>query len=76
MVKTGKFLKELFSDVQHVICVVHVLHRLAEFVRSENLIADEFCSLMKQLLFRSNTRKNLYKDITGLPLPPVPIFVG
>ena len=52
-----------------------MLHRLAEFVRSENLIADEFCSLMKQLLHRSNTRKNLYNDITGLPLPPVPIIV-
>ena len=44
-------------------------------MRSENLIADEFCSSMKQLLIRSNTRKNLYKDITGLSLPPVPIIV-
>ena len=52
-----------------------MLHRLAEFLRSENLIADEFCSLMKQLLLRSNTGKNLYKDITGLPLPLVPIIV-
>ena len=75
MVKAGKFLKEMFSDRQHVTCVVHMLHQLAEFVRSENLIADELCSLMKQLLLRSNTRKKLYKDITGLPLPPVPIIV-
>ena len=75
MVKAGKLLKEMFSDLQHVTCVVHMLHRWAEFVSSENLIADELCSLIKQLLLRSNTRKNLYKDITGLPLPPVPSIV-
>lgn len=47
MTKAGKFLKQMFEDLMHVTCVAHMLHRLAEFVRSENLVADEFGSLMK-----------------------------
>ena len=40
MIKAGKYLKEIFEDLLHITCVANMLQRLAEFVTSENLVAD------------------------------------
>ena len=74
MIKHGNFPKEMFEDLLHFLCVAHMLHRFADFVRSEKLVADEFCSLMKHLLLKRNTRKSIYNETTVLPLPPVPVI--
>jgi len=50
MVKAGEVLKNLYSNMIHVTCVVHGLHRVAEEVRSQFITVDKIISSVKKNL--------------------------
>ena len=56
MIKVGKYLEEIFEDMLHITCVAHLLHRLAEFVRSENFVTDDF----RKLLFIRTSKNEIF----------------
>ena len=56
MIKVGKYLEENFEDMLHITCVAHLLHRLAEFVRSENFVTDDF----RKLLFIRTSKNEIF----------------
>jgi len=73
MIKAIKSLKLMFPNLHHITCIVHALHRVCEVIREENIELNIFISNMKKVLKNSNSRILVYKETTGLPLPPDPI---
>lgn len=64
----------LFPNMHHITCLAHALHRVCERIREEFIDVNQFISLMKKTLLKSNERKAAYRRITGLPLPPTPVI--
>lgn len=58
-------LKSLFSNLNHVTCLAHCLHRVCEIVRDEYDAANEFISAIRKVLLKAPARIQLYKAITG-----------
>ena len=74
MLKAGKLLKGLFPKLLHITCLAHGLNRLAENVRSTNSATDFFISKVAKLFCNCSRRQRLFRELTGLPLPPVPVI--
>lgn len=72
MISAGNILKTFFTDMAHITCVVHALDRVCRKVESNSQKLNQFISSMKKYLLTSKTKQLNYRDITGLPLPPVP----
>jgi len=67
-------LKAMYSSLRHVTCIAHALHRVCEAVRVEYSKANNFICEMKKVLLKAPARIQIYRDVTGLPLPPVPVI--
>jgi len=67
-------LNQMYSNLRHVTSIVHALHRVCESVRVEYSKANDFISEMKKVLLKAHARIQIDRDVTGLPLPPVPII--
>jgi len=67
-------LKQMYNNLKHVTCVVHCLHRVCESVRVKYSKANDFISEMKKVLLKSPARIQIYREVTGLHLPPVPVI--
>lgn len=74
MVLCFNTMKILLPNMHHVTCIVHSLHRVAEKVRDLCPAVDNFLGIMKVVFSRSCDRRDIWKDVTELPLPPEPIL--
>jgi hypothetical protein len=74
MIKAIGILKPLFNNLHHITCLAHSLHRVCEAIRSHYKVLDSFVSNMKKVLLKSSYRRNLFKTMTRLSLPPVPVL--
>lgn len=73
MLTAGEKLKDLYPNMKHVTCIVHSLHRVCEHIREKFPLVNDFVSNLKKILSKSPSRILLYRNITGLPLPPTPV---
>jgi hypothetical protein len=68
-------LHELFTKMQHVICVVHGLNRVAEQVRAQYADVNILIGSVKALFCKARERVRAYQSaLPGVPLPPEPII--
>lgn len=74
MVKSVKNLKKHFKNLHHVTCLAHALNLVCEAIRSKYEDLDRYISNMKKVFKKSNYRKKLFQEETGLPLPPEPVL--
>ncbi len=74
MVKAMKGAKSLFPRLHHVTCLAHCVHRVCETIRNHNEEADEFISAMKKILRKSPLRRQQFKSICNIKLPPKPVI--
>jgi hypothetical protein len=73
MIKAMSHAKILFPNLNHVTCLAHAFHRVCECIRQNNEFADKFISAMKKILLKSPLRRQLFKEICNIKLPPKPI---
>lgn len=75
MMKAAQHLKVFYPNMNHLTCMVHGIHRVAEKLRDTFPLVDKFISLMKKVFLKSPSRIAAYKEIAGdVPLPPRPIL--
>lgn len=75
MLKAGRLLKEKFSNMLHMICLAHALHRIYEFIRHSFTDVDTFVNNLKKNLLKVPNRISAYKEqCPNLPLPPEPVI--
>ena len=73
MIKGIANAKGVFRNLHHVTCLAHSLHRVSEFIRSKFLKTDKFISTMKKVLRKSPLRRQNFKEVTKINLPPNPV---
>ena len=61
-------LKQMYSTLRHVTCIVHALHRVCVPVPVEYFKANDFISEIKKVLLKVHARIQVYRDITGQPI--------
>ncbi len=66
--------KVLYPNLKHVTYLVHALHRVCETIRSHNKHADKFIIAMKRVLRKSPLRRQLFKSVCKIKLPPIPVL--
>lgn len=75
MVKAGKNIKALYSKMEHVTCLAHGLHRVAEEVRRHFPKVDALISNVKKIFVKCSSRVLKFKEIAPeVPMPPQPIL--
>lgn len=75
MVKAGKNIKALYSKMEHVTCLAHGLHRVAEEVREHFPKVDALISNVKKIFLKAPSRVLKFKCMgPTIPLPPQPIL--
>lgn len=70
MLKSGKGLKQLFPNLKHVTCLIHGLNRVCEFIKDNYDNVNKLIASMKATLVKSNHRRQIFREICNLPLPP------
>lgn len=71
MVSVGKRLKLIYTDMRHVTCIVHALHRVCLKIKETYTDVNMFQSNFQNLFDRASYLTTSYKEITGLTaLPP------
>jgi len=73
MIKAMSHAKILFPNLNHVTCLAHAFHRVCECIRQNNEFADKFILAMKKFLLKSPLRRQHFKEICNIKLPPKPI---
>lgn len=75
MVKAGKTIKVLYPKLEHITCLAHALHRVAEEVRVQFPEVNNLISTIKKVFLKSPYRVQIFKNIApGISLPPEPIL--
>jgi len=75
MVKTGDVLKVFYPNIIHVICVAHMLNRVAEKVREIHIMINKLINNVKKSFLKAPSRVQVYKELLpGVSLPPEPII--
>lgn len=70
MIKAESSLKNVFPQMKHVSCIVHVLNLVAEKIREINPLTNQLIASMKQIFSKCARRKLEFQSITKLKLPP------
>lgn len=70
MMKAGTGLKQLFPNLKHVSCLIHGLNRVCEFIKDKFDEVNKLIACMKAVLVKSNGRRQLFREICKLTLPP------
>lgn len=73
-VKTGKMLKQIFPNLKHVTCIIHLLHRICEKIRDISPKVNELTSNFKKLLIKNHENQSFFKESTNLKMPKFPII--
>jgi hypothetical protein len=50
MIKAVEYLKNEFTNLNHITCLLHALHRVCENIREKFYNADKFIFSMKKIL--------------------------
>lgn len=75
MMKAANTLKAFYSKMNHITCVAHGLHRVAEEVRGKFTNVDRVISSIKKTFRKAPNRVQLFKsEAPHLKLPPEPII--
>ena len=74
MILAMRLTKEKFTQMRHITCLAHTLHRVCEKIRSNNLLADSFISKMKKTFTNSPKIRRQFKEICKIPLPNSPVI--
>lgn len=64
MLLAMKNLKALFTNLNHVTCLAHSLHRVCETIREEYYAANEYIATMRKILLKAPARIQLYREET------------
>ena len=72
--KVGRILKEMIPGLMHVTCICHALHNLCESIRDANSVVNDCIALLKKLLVKNKTNKDLYYEKTSLRMPKFPVL--
>lgn len=71
MLKAGQNLKTLFPNMKHISCLAHALNLVAEKIRVNHGLTNQFIGFMKQIFSKCVRRKIAFLSITKLKqLPP------
>lgn len=76
MLKAVKKLKEtsfIYPNLKHITCIAHALSRVADKVSDDHELVNKYLVELKRFLCKSNKRCMKFKEVTKLPLPPVPV---
>lgn len=63
MVKAGKAIKVFYSKMEHVTCLAHGLHRVAEEIRKHFPKVDQLISNCKKIFLKAPSRVQIFKEI-------------
>ena len=72
MKKAVRGLTGLFPMMLHQTCAAHVIHRVAEVIRSSYPDVNDLIASSKQIFVKAPSRRRALFNSTGLPLPPSP----
>lgn len=74
MVKCGKDLKVFYPDMNHITCIAHGVHRVAETVRYMFDDINDVISNVKQVFLKAPSRLEIWEETCpNLQHPPEPI---
>ncbi len=68
--KAGIGLKVIFPSLLHVTCLSHGLNRIADLVRIEYQLVDQFLAEVKRIYTKCSRRRKEFIAHTQLALPP------
>lgn len=54
----------MYSNLKHVTCLAHSLHRVCESLREEYQTANEFLTNMRKVLLKAPARIQIFKEVT------------
>jgi hypothetical protein len=75
MVKAGRAIKVFYSKMEHVTCLAHALHRVAEEIKKHFPKVDQLISNCKKIFLKAPSRVQIFKEIApNIPLPPQPVL--
>lgn len=75
MHKMADGISSLLPNCIHVTCLAHSLHRIADFVRSNNSAVDSMIANAKKVFLKAPRRITLFKELNpNLALPPKPVI--
>ena len=60
----------MYPNINHITCLIHALHKVCGNIREENKQVNKLISAMKKILRKSNKQKVVFRQQTGLNLPP------
>lgn len=73
MIKCFSAMKLIFTNLHHVSCLVHCLHRVCEKVREDHDLISQFIGKVKRALSYSSSLRSKFKSELG-SLPPQTII--
>ncbi|RWS21713.1 uncharacterized protein B4U80_07221 [Leptotrombidium deliense] len=59
-----------YQHLNHITCLAHAAHRVADTIREAFPKVNKFISNMKKVLLKSKHRQQMFRTETSLPLPP------
>ncbi len=71
--KLGRKLKQNYGCL-HLICGCHNLHNYSEYLRKKHTKLDYLISFLKRILIKNKSNKNLWKKVTEIALPKLPML--
>ncbi|KAB0803224.1 hypothetical protein PPYR_00194 [Photinus pyralis] len=75
MIKAAQNLKIFYPNLIHNTCLAHGVNRVAEEVRNQFPVVNDFINNVKKVFVKAPLRVQLYKEmLPGIPLPPKPIL--
>lgn len=75
MIKTGQILKNIYANLKHVSCLVHLLHNICEKICDKAVIVDKYIALLKKILNKNPTKSELFYSYVNETLPKFPILI-
>lgn len=70
MLKAVRGLKELFPNLKHLTCLIHALNRVCDLIKESNDDINKLIASMKSALLKSNERRQQYREVCKIQLPP------
>lgn len=75
MLKAGEALSTFYTNMVHLTCFAHALHRVAEEIRLQYPDVNSVISTVKKVFLKAPSRVLLFRDmLPNVPLPPQPVL--